>query len=382
MKQLKRLIVLDPIVLTRDQWSRLGALAEHLVEFHGLSADEILARLEKDMDANPAPMCWTQLAQENVTEKVLLERLEGADGVITCWTNIPDSILNQCQDLRYIGFWTNMAAHRINLGLAQQKGMHVTYVPDYGTESVAEMTFAGLLAVTRKILSNAKDTQRGKWPYELLKTGSFVPPVEAIPQRMLRDKTLGIIGFGRIGRRVAEIALAFGMKVQYWSRNHYEEWEQKGIKYRELDDLFATSDVVSLHLSPYAPEKIVSADRIRMLHDGAIFVNTSAGRLVDQDALLTELENRRLYAFLDVYEGLPPRRRFKNIDMQDNLFTYRAGWFTQEAITAKGDALIWNLELFLSGESGNVLDEQTRVRLGEDHLEIPCDRGSSESKGI
>ena len=80
---------------------------------------------------------------------------------------------------------------------------------------------------------------------------------------------------------------------------------------------------------------------------GAIFVNTSAGRLVDQEALLDLILDKKIYAYVDVYEGLPPRRRLQNISLRDNLFTYRAAWFTQEAVTYKGEALLRNIRRYL-----------------------------------
>jgi glycerate dehydrogenase len=329
------------------------------------------------MNENPSPMCWTQLAHKQVTHDELTRRLAGADAVITCWTSIPDDVLRANPQIRYIGFWTNLAEHRINTKLADELGVRVTYLPDYGTESVAEMTLAGMLAVSRKVVQNAKDTERGKWPYELLKTGTRVPSIQEIPQRMLNGKLLGIVGFGRIGQRVAELALAFRMRVQCFSKSRKPEWEAKGVAYADLDTLFRTSDVASVHLSPYAPEKIISRELLKQLKDGAIFVNTSAGRLVDQEALFEELESGRITAYLDVYEGLPPRQRFKNVSLKDNLFTYRAGWFTQEAVTYKGEALIKKLEAFLAGESDP--DTVRNGKYQEDQIEVPCARRKDET---
>lgn len=367
-----RLVILDPIIVLKEQSERLHAFAENVVEYHGLNANEILQTLHKQMDEKPVPMCWTQLAQEDVTREELNRRLAGADAVITCWTSIPDEVLLANPQLRYIGFWTNLAKHRLNLNLARQRSIHVTSIPDYGTDSVAEITIAGMLAVSRRLMASAKDTERGRWPYELLKTGVHVPTVNEIPQRMLRDKVLGIVGFGRIGRRVAELALAFRMKVQYFSRHRYPKWEEKGLHYTELGELFGTSDIVSVHLSPYAPEKIISAELIRRLKDKAIFVNTSAGRLIDQEALLRELERHRIYAYLDVYEGLPPRQRLKNISLLENLFTYRMGWFTQEAITYKGETLLRRIEDFLSGKPGPAVWDEEQIE--EDRYEVQCTR--------
>lgn len=347
MNKLKKLVVLDRIILLERQWQELRQMTEELVEYAGLSNEEILKRLEEEADQIEAPMCWTQLAQEEMTVKEINERVQDADGIITCWTNIPDAVLLKNRQLRYLGFWTNIVDHRVNLKLVKELGITVDYVPDYGTDSVAEMTIAGMLAVSRELLVTARDTQRGSWAYELLKTGKRVPSIDQIPQRMLKGKNLGLVGFGRIGQRVAELALAFGMNVSYWSQHKREEWRTRGVNYRPLDDLFAESDIISVHLSPYAPAKIISADLLKRLRDGGIFVNTSAGRLVDQEALWQELKSRRITAYIDVYESLPPRKIIGQL-MGKNVFTYRAGWFTQEAVTYKGDSLVNHLRSFLA----------------------------------
>jgi glycerate dehydrogenase len=349
LKRLKKLVVLDRIILLDYQWNMLREMSEEIVEYAGLSNDEIIKRLDDEADKEEGPMCWTQLAQEEMTAREIQERVQGADGIITCWTNIPDVVLRNNPQLHYLGFWTNLIDHRVNLELARELGITVDYVPDYGTDSVAEMTIAGMLAVSRELLVTAQNTKRGSWAYELLKTGKRVPSIGEIPQRMLKGKTLGLVGFGRIGQRVAELALAFGMKVSYWSKHQRDEWDARGIHYQPLTDLFAQSDIVSVHLSPYAPAKIVSADLLSLLREGGIFVNTSAGRLVDQNALWRELESKRLTAYIDVYENLPPRKIIGQL-IGRNVFTYRAAWFTQEAITYKGDSLIATLRNHLQAQ--------------------------------
>jgi len=372
----EKIVVLDPIVLLEEHRLKLDSIARRVEFYSGLNAQQLLERINDEIAANPAPMCWTQLAQQEVTREELNKRLIGADAVITCWTSIPDEVLRANPQIRYIGFWTNLAEHRINTKLTDELGIRVTYLPDYGTESVAEMTLAGMLAVSRKLIQSAKDTERGKWPYELLKKGERVPSIQEIPQRMLNGKLLGIVGFGRIGQRVAELALAFRMRVQYFSKSRKPEWEAKGVAYADLETLFRTSDAASVHLSPYAPEKIISRELLKQLKDGAIFVNTSAGRLVDQEALFEELESGRITAYLDVYEGLPPRQRFKNVSLKENLFTYRAGWFTQEAVTYKGEALLKKLEAFLNEEIDQ--DIVRNGKIGEDRSEVPCFQHASE----
>jgi lactate dehydrogenase-like 2-hydroxyacid dehydrogenase len=345
--KLRKLVILDRIILLDSQWAELRSLAEEIVEYNGLDQQEILRRLAESAADAPAPFCWTELAKEEMTLEQLNDRIRGADGVITCWTNIPDAVILANPQLRYLGFWTNLVEHRVNLELARDRGIRVTYIPDYGTDSVAEMTFAGLLAVSRRLLEAAHNTRRGSWDYELLKTGKRIPTLEQIPQRSLAGKKLGLLGFGRIGQRVAEMARAFRMDVAYWSRESRPSWEAQNVGRMEIDTLFEWVDVLSVHLSPYAPAKIVSRERLALLHDGAIFVNTAAGRLVDQEALWAELSSGRLHAYVDVYETLPPRKLIPDLTAKGNVFTYRAGWFTLEAITLKGERMLENLRRHL-----------------------------------
>jgi len=323
-------------------------MADEVIERPRLSSEELMRRLEDEANAIQAPMCWTQLAQEELSVRDLNERIKDADGVITCWTNIPDEVILANSQLRYLGFWTNIVDHRVSLELANKRGIMVTYIPDYGTDSVAEMTIAGMLAVSRHLVSTVQDTKRGTWAYELLKTGQRVPSIDAIPQKMLKGKNLAILGFGEIGQRVAELALAFKMNVSYHSRSRKQAWEEKGVQYLEIDDLFRRADIFSVHLSPYAPARIVSRERLAMLKDGAIIINTSAGRLVDQEALWGHLRSRRIHAYIDVYENLPPRKIIGELLQLNNVFTYRAAWFTQEAVTYKGERLLENLREFIA----------------------------------
>jgi phosphoglycerate dehydrogenase-like enzyme len=166
---------------------------------------------------------------------------------------------------------------------------------------------------------------------------------------MLKGKKLGLVGFGLIGQRVAELASVFGMEVSYWSRQKRDGRQVKDVKFKPLEQLFSESDIVSVHLSPYATPRIISRDLLALLKDKAIFINTSAGRLVDQGALWTELESKRISAYIDVYETLPPRKIIGRL-LGKNIFTYRSGWFTQEAVTYKGDSLVEKLRSFLKAE--------------------------------
>jgi glycerate dehydrogenase len=372
----KRIVSLDRIILSEEQWARLRTLAEEVIEYSGLTPKQVAEKLAKEQGSDPGAVCFTALALEEVTAAELKRRLERADAVITCWTNIPDKVLQANPQIRYIGFWTNLVSHRINLDLTEKMGIRVTYIPDYGTIAVAEYVFAIIQEMYRRVAKQAKDTASGKWPYELLKTALYVPSIDAIPYRTLEGKTLGIIGFGRIGQHVAQIATGYGMQVVYYSLHRKIGLEGGLVNYSPLDDVLSKSDIVTVHLSPYAnvdplgrisiddyapdcPENspegrdypILSKEKISLLRDGAIFINTSAGRLIDEEALLDEAESGRLRVALDVYRSNPNKKRIQRIIQKHgegrNVFTFRGGWFTYESVLFKGDSLIKQMQSFL-----------------------------------
>lgn len=375
MKRFKKLVILDKIVLAQHQWNALREIAEEVVEFSGLSLEQIIAKLVKEQGLDPGAVCFTALAKEETTIRELNDRLSGADAVISCWTNIPDDVLRANPQIKYVGFWTNLVQHRINLDLAKEMGITITHIPDYGTVAVAEYTIALLLELMRNVAKQGDDTVRGKWPYEPLKTSLYVPSIDEIPYHTLCGKKIGIVGFGRIGKQVAQIALGFGMNVSYFSNTRKRDWEERGVQFRELDGLLGESDIVTLHMSPYAnldpfgrvsiddrvpvPEAlttkntpIISRNKLALLRKGAIFINTSAGRLVDEVALLDEAESGRIRVAVDVYLSNPDRKRIKQIAQKYgkgvNIFTYRGGWLTTyESVLLKGDSLIKQAAEFL-----------------------------------
>ncbi|NTW89430.1 MAG: hypothetical protein HGB37_00770 [Candidatus Moranbacteria bacterium] len=372
MDKFEKMVVLDRIILSEDQWKTLRSLADEVVEYSGLTPQQVTEKLQHEQAHDPGAVCFTALAMEEVTNQELNRRLSGADAVVTCWTNIPDEVLRNNPQIRYIGFWTNLVNHRINLELAKEMGIEVTSLPDYGTTAVAEYVFSLLHTLYRMPSRQAKDVASGKWVYELLKTSLFVPKMDAIPYHTFEGKTIGIIGFGRIGQRVARIATGYGMNALYYSLHRKEELENEHVGYADLETLLRTSDIVTLHVSPYANvdqegrisiddrmsqyikeygRPIIGREELSLIQDGSIFVNTSAGRLVDEGAMFKEAESGRIRIAADVYRSNPPRkliqRIIKKFGQWLHLFTLRGGWFTYESVLLKGDTLIVQIKAAL-----------------------------------
>lgn len=346
----KKIVVTDPIILFPDQWERLRKLAERVVSAgEQASIDELYDHAKQE----GKPVCWTQLAAKPLQGIDLEKAVEGADGIISCWTTIHDKVL-ESPSLKYIGYWTNLAAHRVNLPLAKQRGIQVDYVPDYGTQAVASQTLTGILALLRNLPNEIKMTRDGKWHFELLKTRQRVPLTEdQIPQEDLWYKKVGLVGFGPIAEQASKLLRGYECDISYWSRRKRDESNERelNIRYKDLEKIFLESDFVSVHLNPYAGEKIISRDLIYRMKKGSVFVNTSAGGLVDQEALFERLNSGDIRAYLDVYEGLPPKANIRELTARGNIFTYRSGWFTRDAVRLKGEKFLKNIEQYILSKS-------------------------------
>ena len=353
----KKIVVLDNLLLFEKHKRILKELAEEVI-FYSCSTPETIKELVKEKDRSSKgihnPSCATELGIEVLAKEELARRVKGADCILTCWTGIPKEILEENPQLRYIGFWTH-DKNKIGVPEAEAKGIKVTYIPDYGTNAVAELVFAGILNLARDIRGHEKKTLQGKWPYEQFKKGKKVayesvdhqPTASDIKERTINGKTLGIIGMGRIGQKVAEIAkLGFGMKVIYYSKTRKKELEEKyGYTFTELKDVMK-ADIISIHLPPNTSRHFINEEMISKIKDDTILVNTAVGHVINQEALFNKLREGKCKAYLDVFDGLPPRQILK--ELQNNLLsTYRAGWYTRDSVTRKGDLFIEKLLDFM-----------------------------------
>ncbi len=227
----------------------------------------------------------------------LIRFLATAEGAVTLLDNpVTDEVLAACPALRVVG---NCAVgyDNIDVAAAARRGVWVTNTPDVLTEATADLTWALILAVTRRVVEADAFLRAGRfsgWRLDLL-LGSG-----------LQDRTLGVVGFGRIGRAVARRGLAFGMRVVCSTRGTAREVARE-VECLPLDRLLEESAVVSLHL-PLSPETrhLMDGDRLARMRPGAFLVNTSRGPIVDEAALVAALESGRLAgAGLDVFEHEP-----------------------------------------------------------------------------
>ncbi|HEY8415077.1 MAG TPA: D-glycerate dehydrogenase [Thermaerobacter sp.] len=232
----------------------------------------------------------------------LRRRLAEADGAITMVTDrIDDEVLAAAPRLKVV---SNCAVgyDNIDVAAARRRGVMVTHTPGVLTDATADLTMALILACARRLPEAEAALRRGEW--------STWHPLQWLGLE-LNGAALGIVGLGRIGRAVARRALAFGMRVLYWSRRRDPEAEAAwGIAYRPLDDMLPEVDVLTLHV-PLTPETrhLIDARRLARMKRGAILVNTARGDVVDEEALVRALQRGHLAAAgLDVYsrEPVPP----------------------------------------------------------------------------
>lgn len=233
-------------------------------------------------------------------EAALARRLRKAAGAVVLLSHpVTDGVLAACPELKVVSNYA-VGLDNVDLEAARRRGVRVTYTPDVLTEATADLTWALLLAVARRVVEGDRLVRRGRfrgWSPSLCLGMD------------LSGKTLGIVGMGRIGKAVARRAPAFGMRVVYSSRRPLLPSEEAalGARHAELDRLLAVSDVVSLHC-PLTPQTrhLLSAERLASLKPGAILINTARGPVVDEGALVEFLKQGRLLgAGLDVYEREP-----------------------------------------------------------------------------
>ena len=278
------------------------------------------------------------------TPDELKERIKSADIVIVGWTNLTKNIIDSAKKLKMISIWAT-TCHYVDLEAARERGIVVTHVPGYATEAVAEHAFALLLAAIRRLPSADKHVRTGDFDWRPF-GGSE-----------LAGKTLGIIGTGAIGCRVAEIAKAFKMQILGYDKYpNLKRAEEIGMKYVDLYTLLKESDFVTLHVTLTSEtEGLIGKKEIEAMKKGAVIINTSQGKVIDEKALIDALKSGKLsYAGLDVFEQEPPAKEDPLFKLDNTILSPHIGFHTVEAAKRCTDICIDNVVKFLGGHSQNV----------------------------
>jgi len=278
------------------------------------------------------------------TPDELKERIRIADIVIVGWSNLSKNVIDSAKKLKMVSIWAT-TCHYVDLEAATERGIVVTHVPGYATEAVAEHVFALLLASIRRLPSADKHVRRGDFDWR---------PFGGIE---LTGKTMGIIGTGSIGCRVAEIAKAFRMQILAFDKYpNLKKAEEIGMKYVDLYTLLKESDIVTLHIPLTAEtERLIGKKEIEAMKNGAVIINTSQGRVIDEKALVDALESGKLSCVgLDVFEEEPPAKDNPLFKLDNTTLSPHIGFHTAEAAKRCTDICVDNIVKFLEGRPQNV----------------------------
>lgn len=304
---------------------------------------------------NPGDLSWAPLealgrvtVYDSTPADCVVKRAQDSEALIVNRIVLNRAVLDALPKLRYIGTLAT-GYNTIDVRAAREKGVTVCNVPLYCVETVAQLTLALLLALCNRVEHLSAVTRSGGWNDAVEATHTTAPILE------LSGKTLGILGFGNIGRAVAQLGLALGMRVLVHSRT--QRALPAGCTWCGFETLFETADVVSLHC-PLTDEThgIVSASVLARMKPTALLINTARGALVDENALADALNSGRLAgAGLDVMAEEPPRPDHPLLTAKNCLITPHIAWASREARLRLIEAVAGNLRAFLAGQPVNVV---------------------------
>lgn len=306
--------------------------------------------------ANPGDLSWKGLEElgtltvyDRTRPEETVARAAEADIVLTNKVIINREVMAQLPQLKYIGVLAT-GYNVVDIEAAHERGIIVTNVPAYSTESVAQMVFAHLLTVTNRTEHYALQNRQGRWS----KNPDFC--YWDFSHMELAGKTFGIVGLGNIGRRVAEIALAFGMQVKALTSKSADTLPA-GIEKADLEVLLATSDVISLHCPlTDTTRHLINRDTLSKMRPSAILINTGRGPLVDDQAVASALAKGKLAAFCaDVLTEEPPKADNPLLNQPNALITPHIAWATEEARSRLLQVAISNVQAFLNAQPKNVV---------------------------
>jgi phosphoglycerate dehydrogenase-like enzyme len=277
------------------------------------------------------------------------DRISAASALLLGW-GLPTEVLEVAPLLEAVSFLGSGVSNFVDLEASARAGITVMNVPGYGDNAVAEHTLALMLASLRGIVQNDRLVKGGGWGVRSL--GRELPSI-----------TLGILGLGGIGTRVAELASRLGMRVIAWTRSARPGEVRDGMTLAGIDAVISQADVLSLHL-PLAPETvgILSGARLAAMKPGAILVNTARAELVDEHALIEALTHGPLaVAALDVLWNEPPAADHPLLRLPNVVLTPHVGFATKDASERMVRSAVENLVGYFAGEPRNVVDAVRQV---------------------
>lgn len=302
---------------------------------------------------NPGDLSWNSFDDlgkvvyyDRTSNNDTLSRVHDADVIITNKTPLSGEIIRQCKKLSVIAV-TATGYNVIDVAAAKSQNILVCNVPEYGTFSVAQHAIALILELSNRVGVNHQTVQNGDWSASVDWSYSKLPIIE------LKDKVLGIVGMGRIGKQTAKIASALGMKIIH----HRGDPREVGSREVTLENLFRESDFVSLHCPLRSDnEKFVNMALVSLMKSTAFLINTSRGQLIDEPALAMALKGNRIAgAALDVLSKEPPPANHPLTGLSNCIVTPHTAWLSREARSRILQTTLENVKNALTGRPQNVV---------------------------
>jgi glycerate dehydrogenase len=308
---------------------------------------------------NPGDLSWSELEKlgevtvyDRTPKDKIVERIGDAEAIYTNKTPLTKEILDQCPSVKFIGVLAT-GYNVVDVEAAKANGIPVCNIPTYGTTAVSQFVFALLLEISHHAWDHNIAVKKGDW------TNCRDFCFWNYPLSELAGKTMGIIGYGRIGQATGTIAQAFGMNVLAYDQYQNKGLECETMEYAELDDILAKADVISLHC-PLFPdtEGIISTKNISKCKDGVIIINTSRGGLVIEEDMKQALESGKVSHFAaDVVSTEPISMDNPLLSAPNTILTPHIAWAPKEARSRLMNTAIMNLAAFIKGEAQNVVNK-------------------------
>ena len=309
--------------------------------------------------ANPGDISWEAFKKfgeltvyPRTAPEEVADRIKGAECVFTNKVPVTAQTMDKSPDLKWVGVLAT-GFNIVDIAHAKEKGIAVSNIPSYSTDTVAQNVFAHILNITNRVGDHSASISDGKW--------SRCPDFAFwdYPQQELAGLTMGIIGFGAIGKKVAQIAQAFGMKVLVDTPHPDFSLESEALSFAEREEVLRKSDFISLHCPLVDSTKnLINRDTLKMMKKNAVLINTGRGPLIDEAALAEALRDGAIAAAgLDVLCKEPPEADNPLFACENCFFSPHISWASKAARIRIHDIALKNLEAYVSGAPINVVNK-------------------------
>lgn len=307
---------------------------------------------------NPGDLSWGEfeklgelIVYDRTPVDKIVERIGDAEVVILNKVPLTRETMDQCINIKYIGVLAT-GYNIVDVAAAKEKGIVVSNIPTYGTAAVGQFAIALLMEICHHVGHHSQEVKSGRWEKNLDWCFWDYPLIE------LAGKTMGIIGFGRIGKTTGAIAKALGMKVIAFANNPSDEGRQIA-EYVTLDELYAKSDVISLHCPLFpSTEGMINKNSIKKMKQGVIIINNSRGPLIVEQDLADALNSGKVYAAgLDVVSTEPIRGDNPLLTAKNCIITPHISWAPKESRQRLMDIAVENFKAYLNDKPVNVVNK-------------------------